>query len=87
MRMQRCRRHHRMIQVVSDLWLCECSAYGRLVDMKGAVQEARGLVDAAGGIEAMRRLIEAQEDNLRKERQRDRETAWQRARDAIKEGV
>lgn len=87
MRVLHCKNKHRMILIVTDLWLCECSAYGRLADLRGAVDEARGLVKTQGGVAAMRRLVEAQEEQARKERKANTADAWQRQRDAIKEGV
>jgi hypothetical protein len=56
-RKQLCKKKHRMIMVVDDLWMCECSVYGRLASRKGIEEEARKLVNAAGGIDALRDKI------------------------------
>lgn len=85
MRRVHCKRKHRMVQIVDELWLCECSAYGRLVDRRGAVEEARHMVDRRGGIDAIRRLVEAQEEQLRKERQTSNIERERRLREAIRE--
>ena len=56
-----CVNNHRMVQIVPDLLLCECASYGRLTDMKGAVEDARKLVEASGGLSYLRDRMEAEE--------------------------
>lgn len=77
MRKVECANDHRMIEVVPGLLLCECSSYGPLSDMKGAVEEARALVARAGGIEALRDRVEGQE---RKRKAEAKEASLDRAR-------
>lgn len=79
-----CARNHRMIQILPELFLCECSAYGALADLKGAVPEARDLVDRQGGIELLRDRIEKQEVKARDDRKLERE---ERPSPRIREGV
>lgn len=56
-----CANKHRMVEIVPGLALCQCSSYGRLSNLKGAVAEARDVVARAGGIEALLRKVEIEE--------------------------
>jgi hypothetical protein len=47
-----------MIPITNKLWLCECSSYGWVSNLKGAVEGARLLADKAGGIGHLRDLID-----------------------------
>jgi hypothetical protein len=70
-----CVRDHRMIEVVDGLWLCECASYGRLASLKGAEEEARRIVDRAGGLGKMRDAIELAEAMVKEKRERARKGA------------
>jgi len=64
-----------MIEVVEGLFLCECASYGRLASLKGAVEEARRVVDRAGGLARLREDVERAESTAKEKRQRAREEA------------
>ncbi len=60
-----CAQHHRIVPVVDELWICECASYGRKAYLKGAVEEARRMVDAVGGIARLRDQLEKTETEQR----------------------
>jgi len=67
MRAITCARGHRMVPVVEGLYLCECSSYGRLTDLKGAVDEGRAMLERGGGLEHIRQqMLDAEEDARKK---------------------
>jgi len=53
-----CKRGCRLVPLLPELWLCDHSAYGRMVDLKGAVTEGRRMLAAAGGYEVLRRQLD-----------------------------
>lgn len=65
--------YHEMIEVVGGLRVCECSAYGTLQHLKGAVEEARRLIMADGGYDAVRERIHREAKQKRDERKKQRE--------------
>ena len=78
-----CERQHRMIEIVLGLMLCECSSYGPLTSRKGAVDEARALVRAQGGIVFMRDRIEAKERLAAEKRKEDKAEGLRALRNSI----
>ena len=78
-----CERQHRMIEIVLGLLLCECSSYGPLVSRKGAVEEARQLVRAQGGIAFLRDRIEAKERADIEKRKEDKAEGLRALRNSI----
>lgn len=66
-----CRHKCRFLQISDELWLCPHASYGRLSYMKGAVEDARALMERHGGYDGLLAIITAEE--LRK--QLDRDTA------------
>lgn len=59
--------NHEMIDVLPKLRVCECSAEGYLANLKGAVDEARRLIEAEGGYDVVRaRLVNERTERLRK---------------------
>jgi hypothetical protein len=50
-----------MVPIVDGLLLSECCSYGWKANLRGAVEDARKIVAAAGGIEAIRERVEEQE--------------------------
>ena len=75
-----CSNNHRMVPIVPELWLCQCSSYGRLAGLKGCVAEAREIVNQAGGINLILDLIETIEAAARNERKAARAQAQANAR-------
>jgi hypothetical protein len=59
-----------MIEVVPDLWLSECCAYGRVSNLKGAVEAGRVLVEKAGGFREMRHRVDEAEAKQKEKRAR-----------------
>jgi hypothetical protein len=49
----KCPRQHDMIEINPSLRLCECSASGAGVHRLGEVDDARRLIDRAGGFDAL----------------------------------
>lgn len=82
-----CTRKHRMIEVTSNLYLCECSSYGAAASLKGAVAEARDLVERAGGIEVLRNQVEEAEQEAKEERKSAALLRQERQRRQIRDGV
>lgn len=63
---------HEMIEVVNGLKMCECKTYGFLQHLKGAVDEARRLIAAEGGYDAVRARLKREADAKRKARAKDK---------------
>jgi hypothetical protein len=83
-----CSLKHRMVPILGpDLLLCECSSYGRLSHMKGAVADARALIEKQGGIEQLRHALEVKEQRAKRTREKDRREEEERRQAAIKRDV
>jgi hypothetical protein len=79
-----CRHGCRFVQVSDELWLCPHAAYGRGSYLKGAVEEARALLERSGGYEAaLNRVIQAEEVRREEARQR-RQARQQRQTDSLR---
>lgn len=78
----RCARGCRMVPVLDHLWLCDHAAAGTMTNLKGVIEDARLLLDRAGGYralrerldEAARRQKDAREERLAQGRERLRRT-------------
>jgi len=79
----RCRFGCRFIQVSTNLWLCPHASFGSASYLKGAVEEARAMVEKAGGYEAIVRRLQDQEG----QRKHDREDALEQGRVNIARSV
>jgi len=76
-----------MVEVTSALYLCECSSYGELASRKGAVEEARALVDKQyGSIDNLRRKLEEEEERRKEAREEAQRQRDARNRAAIRRG-
>ncbi len=53
----KCSCEHDMVRVVPDLLVCECSASGRLANLKGVADDARRLIEREGGFDAVRQRL------------------------------
>ncbi len=62
--------NHEMIEVVEGLWLCECSASGRLSTLQGAVNEAQRIIERLGGWPAYRDQLARKAQKAKEARQR-----------------
>ena len=60
-----CKHGCRFLQVSDDLWLCPHAAYGATSYKKGAIAEARALLEKAGGYQAVLERLEKKEDETR----------------------
>jgi len=79
----RCRFECRFIQVGDNLWLCPHASFGSASYLRGAVEEARAMVERAGGYEAIVRRLQAEEAK----RKQDRADALEQGRANIARSV
>lgn len=79
-----CSHKVRLVQILPELWLSECCEYGSTSDLKGAVAEARALVERIGGIPLLRDRIEREEQDARDQRKLEREGRRDRQQVAIR---
>lgn len=63
-----CKHGCRFLQISDELWLCPHASYGRLSYMKGAVEDARRLLEHQGGYAVVLTRVEAAEAERKKER-------------------
>jgi hypothetical protein len=56
------------LQITDKLWLCPHAAFGEASWLKGAVEEARRLLERAGGYDAVLGRIVAEEQQRKEER-------------------
>lgn len=61
----RCKFGCTFIEVTPALFLCEHADYGSASYLKGAVEEARRLVERAGGFEKIRQRLDAVKEEQR----------------------
>jgi hypothetical protein len=66
------------------LWLCPHAAYGEASYYKGAIEEARALVERSGGYEAVLARIEGKEAEARAAARERREAKQRRLADSVK---
>jgi hypothetical protein len=64
----RCKHECRFLQVTPALWLCPHAAYGQASYLKGAVAEARTLLERAGGYDTVLARVVAEEEQRRQAR-------------------
>jgi hypothetical protein len=76
----RCKHGCVFIEVTPSLFLCEHADYGAASYLKGAVEEARRLVERAGGFEKIRQRLDAAQEEQRMAAQAARERALERRR-------
>jgi len=72
-----CRYKCRLLQITDELWLCPHTSYGPMAWKLGAVEEARRLLERAGGYQALLERVEAEEARAKA----DREDAHQHRRE------
>jgi hypothetical protein len=71
-----CRHKCRFLQITDTLWLCPHAAYGETSYMKGAVEEARAILERLGGYDVVLRKLEDSEQK-RAEEQREKQRSRQ----------
>jgi hypothetical protein len=76
----RCKFGCTFIEVTPSLFLCEHADYGAASYLKGAVEEARRLVERAGGFEKIRQRLDAAAEEQRAPPGRQRAQALRRQR-------
>lgn len=80
----RCRFGCRFVQITDNLWLCPHASWGEASWKLGAVDEARQLLEKAGGYDVvLARVIEA-EDKKREESMKKREQKERRVEATLK---
>lgn len=62
-----CKHKCRFILITPDLYLCPHAAYGKATSRKGAVEEARQLLERQGGYFEVLDRVEAEEERRRQE--------------------
>jgi len=72
------------LQISDELWLCPHASYGRLSYMKGAVQEARRLLEQQGGYDHVLSNVLAAEEARRMERQERLREQYQQMKKAVR---
>jgi hypothetical protein len=60
-----CRHKCRFLQISDGLWLCKHMAYGEATHKKGALEEARRLLERSGGYDAVLVRIQNAEEQKR----------------------
>jgi len=76
----RCKYGCTFIEVTPALFLCEHADYGAASYLKGAVEEARRLVERAGGFEKIRQRLDAAQQEQRIAAEAAREQALESRR-------
>jgi len=69
----RCRHGCRFIQISDTLWLCLHASWGATSYLRGAVEEARRLLERVGGYETVLAGIVAAEEERKEARKEERE--------------
>lgn len=67
-----CAYQHDMVPVVPDLWLCECSSYGKLASRIDLAAEMRALIEKQGGFKVYRARLAREEEARQKKRKEER---------------
>jgi hypothetical protein len=67
-----CRHGCRFLQITPALWLCEHASYGEASYLVGAVEDARAMLEKAGGYNAVLAKIVKEEEKKSAERQEER---------------
>ena len=80
-----CSRGCRLVPIPADLWLCDHAAYGGMVDLKGAVEQARWMLERSGGYSQLRDALDRLALERKKQRQSDRDEGVRRVRHAVRE--
>lgn len=68
-----CKYGCRFLQITPALWLCPHASYGEASYLKGAVDEARALLDKAGGYTTVLAGIVAKEEAKKETAREERE--------------
>ena len=66
----RCRYGCRFLDITPGLSLCPHTAYGWASNLKGAVEEARAMLEKQGGFDAVLAGVAAQEEEKKAKRRR-----------------
>lgn len=79
-----CRYGCRFLQISDELWLCPHAAYGQLSYRLGAVEEARRLLDHAGGYDTVLARVVRDEQAAKDEKRRRRLEQLRRAVESVR---
>lgn len=79
-----CKHGCRFIQVSQGLWLCPHAAYGEASYYKGAIEDARNLLEKAGGYEAVLGRIETEEAQRKEDAREKREAKQKRLAESLR---
>lgn len=74
----KCRQGCEWLQVSDSLWLCPHGAYGEATSYRGAVEEARRMLERAGGYEAL--IEKVRRERAKKQQKKRKDEASSRAR-------
>jgi hypothetical protein len=80
----RCQFGCRFLQITDELWLCPHAAFGEASYKLGAVEEARRMMEKAGGYDKLLRALEAQEAEERREKRQKYLDAVERTQKAVR---
>jgi hypothetical protein len=79
-----CRHGCRFLQIADGLWLCPHAAYGESSYMLGAIEEARRVLERAGGYDAVLAKIQNAEFEKKEARRLEREARQNRAAASVR---
>lgn len=79
-----CKQGCRFIQISDELWLCPHAAFGAASYYKGAIDEARALLERSGGYDAVLTRLEQKEGEARAAAREKRETKQRRMADSVR---
>lgn len=68
-----CRHGCRFLQITPALWLCEHASYGEASYLLGAVEDARAMLDKAGGYNVVLAKLVAEEDKRKDDKKKERQ--------------
>lgn len=80
----KCKHECRFIQVSDNLWLCPHAAYGEASYLTGAVEDARRLLEKAGGYDAVLARLASKEDEQKQAARQKRESKGRRLADSLR---
>jgi hypothetical protein len=79
-----CKHGCRFLQVSQGLWLCPHAAYGEASYYKGAIEDARKLLEKAGGYDAVLSRVVAEEEERKEDQRKRREEKQKRLADSVR---
>ena len=80
----RCKHGCRFLEITPGLFLCPHASWGFTSNLRGAEEEARRLLERAGGYETLLAKIVEQEDKRKEEKREEREEKRERLQASVK---